>query len=131
MTKPFGVGELLARLRVALRHAATLSTGTSADAVYEVGGLQVDHARREVTVDGEQVHLTPTEFRLLTVLARNAGKVVTHRQLLKEVWGPDSVSENQYLRVYMGQLRHKIEKDATRPRYLRTESGVGYRLMDE
>ena len=77
------------------------------------------------------IHLTPTEFRLLVVLVSHAGKVVTHRQLLKEVWGPDSVSENQYVRVYMGQLRHKIERDSTRPRYLKTEAGIGYRLVDE
>ncbi|MFO1022793.1 MAG: winged helix-turn-helix domain-containing protein [Planctomycetales bacterium] len=82
-------------------------------------------------LENEEVHLTPTEYRLLMVLVQNAGKVVTHRQLLKEVWGPDSVQENQYLRVYLGQLRRKIEKDAARPRYLRTEAGVGYRLVDE
>jgi len=131
LTKPFGVGELLARLRVALRHSTTSNVSDQPDGVFEVGSLHMDHGRREVRLDGHEVHLTPTEYRLLSVLARNAGKVVTHRQLLKEVWGPDSVSENQYLRVYMGQLRRKIEKDAARPRYLRTESGIGYRLMDE
>ena len=102
LTKPFGIGELLARLRVALRHASTSNVPSSADPIFQVGGLRLDHSRREVTVDGQPIHLTPTEYRLLTFLARNAGKVVTHRQLLKEVWGPDSVSENQYLRVYMG-----------------------------
>ena len=120
LTKPFSVGELLARLRVALRHSA-----------FRVGELSVDLCRREVTIGDESIHLTPTEYRLLLVLVSHAGKVVTHRQLLKEVWGPDSVYENQYLRVYMGQLRRKIEHDAARPRYLKTEAGVGYRLMDE
>jgi len=130
LTKPFGVGELLARLRVALRHRAQLQSQT-ADAIFRAGDLTVDLARREVHLGSTQIHLTPTEYRLLLVLVRNAGKVVTHRQLLKEVWGPGSVSENQYLRVYMGQLRRKLEADATQPRYLRTEAGVGYRLVDE
>ena len=130
LTKPFGIGELMARLRVALRHAAQL--GTSSDgAAFQVGDLVVDLGRREVTMGSEPVRLTPTEYRLLLVLVRNAGKVITHRQLLKEVWGPDSVSENQYLRVYMGQLRRKLESDPVRPRYLMTEPGVGYRLVDE
>jgi two-component system KDP operon response regulator KdpE len=130
LTKPFGVGELLARLRVALRHAAVLDD-RSAEQVFRAGGLSVDPGRREVTIDDEAIHLTPTEYRLLMVLVRNAGKVVTHRQLLKEVWGPDSVYENQYLRVYMGQLRRKLEAEPTRPRYLKTEPGIGYRLVDE
>jgi two-component system KDP operon response regulator KdpE len=130
LTKPFGAGELLARLRVALRHAARL--GTTADAsIFQLRELVVDLGRREVTLGGESIRLTPTEYRLLVVLIRNAGKVVTHRQLLKEVWGPDSVSENQYLRVYMGQLRRKLEPDPARPRFLKTEPGVGYRLVDE
>ena len=130
LTKPFGAGELLARLRVALRHAARL--GTTADAsIFQLRELVVDLGRREVTLGGESIRLTPTEYRLLVVLVRNAGKVVTHRQLLKEVWGPDSVSENQYLRVYMGQLRRKLEPDPARPRFLKTEPGVGYRLVDE
>lgn len=130
LTKPFGIGELMARLRVALRHTAQL--GTSSDgAAFQVGDLVVDLGRREVTMGSEPVRLTPTEYRLLLVLVRNAGKVITHRQLLKEVWGPDSVSENQYLRVYMGQLRRKLESDPARPRYLMTEPGVGYRLVDE
>ena len=129
LTKPFGAGELLARLRVALRHAAR--TTASADPVFAVGAMRVDLAARRVVVENREVHLTPTEYRLLTTLIRNAGKVVTHRQLLKEVWGPGSVEENQYLRVYLGQLRRKIELDPTRPRYLLTEPGVGYRLADE
>lgn len=130
LTKPFGVGELLARIRVALRHRSSPPT-PAAEAIFTVGGLQVDHIRRTVHLNTEELHLTPTEYRLLTTLVRHAGKVVTHRQLLKEVWGPDSVYENQYLRVYMGQLRRKIEADPARPRYLKTEAGVGYRLLDE
>ena len=130
LTKPFGVGELLARLRVALRHSAT-SASPVADSVFRVGELSVDLGRREVMLGHDPVHLTPTEYRLLVVLVTHAGKVVTHRQLLKEVWGPDSVYENQYLRVYMGQLRRKLERDAARPRYIKTEAGIGYRLMDE
>lgn len=129
LTKPFGAGELLARLRVALRHAAR--TSPAEDPIFQVGGLKVDQAARRVFVDEEEVRLTPTEYRLLTTLVRHVGKVVTHRQLLKEVWGPDSVEENQYLRVYLGQLRRKIERESTRPRYLLTEAGVGYRLADE
>lgn len=128
LTKPFGVDELLARLRVALRHAQT--TTQADDAEFAVGELRVNLATRRVFVGAGEVHLTPTEYRLLTVLVRHAGKVVTHRQLLREVWGPDSVEENQYLRVYLGQLRRKIERDPTRPRYLLTELGVGYRLID-
>ena len=129
LTKPFGAGELLARLRVALRHAAR--TTASAEPVFAVGAMRVDLAARRVVVGDREVHLTPTEYRLLATLIRNAGKVVTHRQLLKEVWGPGSVEENQYLRVYLGQLRRKIELDPTRPSYLLTEPGVGYRLADE
>lgn len=128
LTKPFGVDELLARLRVALRHAQT--TTQADDAEFAVGELRVNLATRRVFVGAGEVHLTPTEYRLLTVLVRHAGKVVTHRQLLREVWGPDSVEENQYLRVYLGQLRRKIERDPTRPQYLLTELGVGYRLID-
>lgn len=130
LTKPFGVGELLARLRASLRRAGAVP-GEAIEPIFKVGDLAVDFPRREVFLGEQQVHLTPTEFRLLTVLVKNAGKVVTHRQLLKEVWGPESVHENQYLRVYLGQLRRKIEIDATRPRYLKTEAGIGYRLVDE
>ena len=111
-------------------HSVTAATGGAAP-VFQVGELRVDQVKRQVHLGDEEIHLTPTEYRLLVVLCRNAGKVVTHRQLLKEVWGPDSVYENQYLRVYMGQLRRKIEKEPTRPRYLKTETGIGYRLVDE
>jgi two-component system KDP operon response regulator KdpE len=127
LTKPFGVGELLARMRVALRHTATVDQ-ESGDPVYSAGDLRVDLSRRQVYIRGEEIHLTPIEYRLLTMLVRYAGKVVTHRQLLKEVWGPAYQDENHYLRVYMTQLRHKLEEDPARPRYLITEPGVGYRL---
>lgn len=130
LTKPFGVGELAARLRVALRHAER-ATSEAAPPVFEVGALRVALAHRQVFVDGEEVHLTPTEYNLLAVLVRHAGKVLTHRQLLREVWGPAYTTEKHYLRIYMGQLRHKLEPDPARPRYLHTEQGVGYRLVDE
>ncbi len=127
LTKPFGTNELLARIRVALRHAR----GQSADdPVLEHGPLHIDQARHEVTVDGELVHLTPIEFRLLAQLARHAGKVLTHRQLLLEVWGPNATHQTHYLRVHMAALRRKIEKDPARPRWIATEAGVGYRLRD-
>lgn len=128
LTKPFGAGELLARIRVALRHASR--SNMTDESSFVTGGLRVELAARRVFIDDVEVHLTPTEYRLLTTLVRHAGKVVTHRQLLKEVWGPDSVEENQYLRVYLGQLRRKIESDPARPRYLLTEPGVGYRLIE-
>ncbi len=130
LTKPFSVGELLARTRVALRHAAQRLSGKE-ESVYSVGDLRVDLAARQVFVSNKPVHLTPTEYRLLTMLVQHAGKVVTHRQLLKEVWGPDSVHETQYLRVYMAALRQKIETNSAQPRHLLTEPGVGYRLTSE
>ena len=128
LTKPFGTGELLARIRVALRHA---SAPESAEPVFEQDALKVDLAARRVFVEGSEVRLTRTEYRLLALLVKHAGRVVTHRQLLKEVWGPGSVDHTHYLRVYMGQLRHKLEADPSRPRYLQTETGVGYRLRDD
>ncbi len=129
VSKPFGAGELLARIRVALRHAASAAGGD--DATFAVGDLQVDLARRQVFVAGKEVRLTPIEYKLLTTLVRHAGKVLTHRQLLKEVWGPSHSGDAHYLRVYMVQLRRKLEADPTRPRYLLTEPGVGYRLASE
>jgi two-component system, OmpR family, KDP operon response regulator KdpE len=126
LTKPFGVNELLARLRVALRHAQAVP-GT--EPVLEAGPLRIDLARREVTVGGREVRLTPTEFRLVALLARHAGKVLTHRQILKEIWGPNA-TEAHWVRVHMAELRKKIEADAARPRLLVTEPGVGYRLRD-
>lgn len=128
LTKPFSVSELSARVRVALRHAATVKQDTG-QAVFESGDLRVDLAKREVLSAGRLVHLTPNEFRLLAVLVKHAGMVMTHRQLLKEVWGPGSGQENHYLRVYMNQLRQKVEADPTRPQHLLTETGVGYRLQ--
>jgi two-component system KDP operon response regulator KdpE len=130
LTKPFGVPELMARLRVALRHGR-LVEAPGPQPAYAVGGLFVDLAARRVTVDGEEVHLTPTEYQFLALLVRHAGKVVTHRQILHAVWGPEYGDENHYVRVYMAQLRHKLEADPARPRYLRTEPGVGYRLAIE
>jgi two-component system KDP operon response regulator KdpE len=130
LTKPFGTEELLARMRVALRHAVRLK-GDNGDTVFEVGDLRVDVAARLAYLRGEEVRLTRTEYRLLAVLVQNAGKVVTHRHLLREVWGPGSASETHYLRVYMAQLRHKLEDDPAQPRYLLTETGVGYRLRAE
>lgn len=129
VTKPFGVNELLARMRTALRHAAR--TGDDGESVFVLGDLRVDLGRRQVFVSGKEVHLTPIEYKLLTTLIRYAGKVLTHRQLLKEVWGPLHVEEGHYLRVYMRQLRNKLEKNPAHPRYLVTELGVGYRLRIE
>jgi two-component system, OmpR family, KDP operon response regulator KdpE len=125
LTKPFGVGELLARIRVALRNAAR---GESGAAEFSVGDLKVDLGRRQVLLSDKEVHLTPIEYKLLAALVKHAGRVITHRQLLREVWGPNSSDQTQYLRVYMGHLRHKLEANPSRPRYLTTEAGVGYRL---
>ena len=130
VTKPFGVGELMARMRVALRHAARPESDL-VEPRYQVGELCVDLSRRVVTARGEAVHLTPIEYKLLALLTRHAGKVVTQRQLLREVWGPAFEEQSQYLRVYMQQLRKKLEVTPAHPRYLRTEPGVGYRLVDE
>ena len=129
LTKPFGTAELLARIRVALRHS--LKTMGIGDGQFEVGDLRVDLVRRQVFVQGNEVHLSPIEYKLLTILVQFAGKVVTGRQLLKHVWGPGYEHESHYVRVYMGQLRHKLEADPARPRYLITEPGVGYRLKVE
>jgi len=127
LVKPFGVGELLARIRVALRHVSPAANGEE-DGVFTVDELKVDMTHRKVTISDAEVHLTPIEYRLLTVLIKHAGKVLTHRMLLKEVWGPNYVERAHYLRIYMGTLRHKLEKDPARPRFLLTEVGVGYRL---
>lgn len=130
VSKPFAVGELLARIRAALRRAATIRDGVEGT-TFRAGDLSVDLAARIVRVRGGEVHLTPIEFRLLETLVRHAGKVVTQRQLLVEVWGPQHSEQAQYLRVYMAQLRRKLETDPARPRHLRTEPGVGYRLVSE
>lgn len=130
LTKPFGVGELLARIRVAIRHAETQKSGLE-ESVFMAEDLRIDYPARQVFLSDREVHLTPLEYRLLHVLVRHAGKVVTHRQLLKEVWGPSYVEHTHYLRVYMTQLRHKLEKDPARPRFLINEPGIGYRFKSE
>jgi two-component system KDP operon response regulator KdpE len=124
VTKPFAIGELLARLRAALRRA-----GSPREPVVNVGPITVDLEKHAVTVDGKAVHLTPHEFRLLRVLAQNEGKLMTHRSILREVWGPAYGDESNYLHVYVSQLRRKLEPDPVRPRYLLTEPGAGYRLV--
>jgi len=126
LTKPFGTRELLARIRVALRRAAP-----DDDVISVIGPIVVDRGRHEVTVGGTAVHLTPIEFQLLALLARHAGKVITHGQLLEAVWGPQNTDRTHYLRVHMAALRRKIETDPARPRWLVTEQGIGYRLLDE
>jgi two-component system, OmpR family, KDP operon response regulator KdpE len=129
LTKPFSESELLARIRVALRHAARAPDGAQRT-VFASGDLRVDLLKRQVHLGGHEVHLTPTEYKLLAALVRNPGRVVTHRQLLHEVWGANYQEQTHYLRVYMAQLRHKLERDPTRPRLLTTEPGVGYRLRE-
>lgn len=128
VAKPFGVGELLARVRVALRHAQHVGPEATTT---RIGDLEVDLAARIVTVRGTALHLTPIEYKLLTTMMKHAGKVLTHRFLLREVWGPQDSQENHYLRVFVAGLRRKIEADSTRPRYILTEQGVGYRFATE
>jgi len=127
MNKPFSTAELLARLRAARRRAQPVSDNT----VFHCGPLQVDLSGRLVTLKGKEIKLTPTEYSLLRLLVRNAGKVVTHRQILKEVWGPNYAEQTHYLRVYMAHLREKLEADPSRPELLLTEPGVGYRMRAE
>jgi len=126
LTKPFGAGELLARIRVVLRRSGSIATPD----VIAVGPIRIDQPRHAVTIDGSEVHLTPIEFRLLVELARQPGRVLTHRQLLISVWGPNAVEQTHYLRVHMAALRRKVEKDPARPQWLLTEAGVGYRLRE-
>jgi len=128
LTKPFGLGELLARMRTALRHSRPQ---TGEGTALQVGDLRIDLVARTVTLKGEPVHLTPLEYKLLGLLMKNAGKVLTHRQLLRDVWGPHDVHENHYLRVFVATLRRKVEPDPTQPRYILTEQGVGYRFVAE
>ncbi len=130
LTKPFGAGELLARIRVALRRAAPKGQDQG-EAVFVAEELKIDFLKRQVYCGPREVHLTPIEYRLLTVLVRNAGRVMTHRQILKEVWGPPYVEQTHYLRVFMNQLRKKIEADSTRPRFLLNEPGIGYRFKPD
>ena len=126
LTKPFGASELLARIRVVLRRVG----GAPTPDIVEVGPIKIDQPRHSLTVGGAEVHLTPIEFRLLLELARHPGRVLTHRQLLREVWGPNAVEEVHYLRVHMAALRRKIEADPARPQWLLTEAGVGYRMRE-
>jgi two-component system KDP operon response regulator KdpE len=130
LTKPFGLGELLARIRVALRHAGLPAEQTEAG-VFKTGSLRVDLSNRRVYNGDQEIHLTPIQYRLLAVLVKHAGKILTHQQILKEVWGPNSIESPHYLRIYMSQLRHKLEADPAQPCYLLTESGVGYWLKVE
>ena len=130
LTKPFGVGELMARVRVVLRRHAAAAAGENQGHEFRFGDVQVDLANRQVQRADQQIHLTAIEYRLLTVLIRNAGKVLTHRQLLKEVWGPSHVEDSHYLRTYMAHLRQKLESDPAQPKHLITETGVGYRFVD-
>ncbi len=134
LTKPFGVGELLARVRANLRRPRAAggelqAGGGASDAVFRFGDVQVDRMARVVRRGGDEVHLTPIEYRLLTVLIANVGRVLTHRQLLREVWGPAHSDQSHYLRIYMGHLRQKLEPDPAQPRHLLTEIAVGYRLV--
>lgn len=129
LTKPFGADELLARIRVGLRHTARPSAGTAA--TFRTGVLEVDLERRRVTVDGSEVRLTPTEYSLLTALIAAPGTVMTDSALLRRVWGPGYDRERHYLHVYMARLRKKLEADPARPRFIRTEPGVGYRLLED
>ena len=131
LTKPFGVGELLARVRANLRRprAAAADGCAEADPVFRFGAVEVDRTARLVRRNGVEVHLTPIEYRLLAVLISNAGRVLTHRQLLREVWGPAHTQQRHYLRIYMGHLRQKLEADPAQPAHLLTETAVGYRLL--
>ena len=128
ITKPFGTEELLARIRAALRHGQRMAEGEKS--VYNIGGLQVDTERRIVRVDGREVHLTQIEYKIVTLLCRNAGKVLTHDSMIREVWGPFSGCDTQLLRVNMANIRRKIEKDPAMPEYILTEIGVGYRMAE-
>jgi two-component system KDP operon response regulator KdpE len=128
LSKPFGTNELLARLKVALRHAGN---GSKAEAAFEYEGLKVDLAKRQVWANKQEVHLTPIEYKLLAVLVKHAGKVVTHKQLLQEVWGKNAASQANYLRIHTQHLREKLGDDAAQPKYILTEPGIGYRLKSE
>jgi two-component system KDP operon response regulator KdpE len=130
VTKPFGTAELLARIRTAIRHAAGRDMQGQAAAISEIGGLRVDSDKMTTTLDGNEIHLTPIEFKILELLAKNRGKVLTHDAILKTVWGP-YCTDSQTLRVNMANIRRKIEKNPAEPRYIKTEIGVGYRMVEE
>lgn len=131
LTKPFSIAELLARVRVALRHRNRGNAIDPGTEEFSVGGLCIHFTKRIVTLEAEEVHLTPIEYRLLELMSKHAGKVLTHNFILKEIWGPNSGSEMQSLRVFMANIRRKIETDPTQPRYILTEVGVGYRMVEE
>lgn len=137
LAKPFGLGELMARVRANLRRPRTVSTDAASDAipsndaVFRFGDVEVNRLERIVRLAGTEVHLTPIEYRLLAVLLANAGRVITHKQLLREVWGPSHSEQSHYVRIYMGNLRQKLEVDPAQPHHLLTESGVGYRLLPD
>jgi len=128
LTKPFGAGELMARMRAVMRRGGVAEHVSE---VIQIGSIQIDQPRHEVVIDGKPVHLTPIEFKLLLELARHPGRVLTHRQLLRDVWGPNAVETSHYLRVHVAALRRKIERDPAQPRWLLTDAGVGYRLRDD
>jgi two-component system, OmpR family, KDP operon response regulator KdpE len=130
LTKPFSVGELTARIKVALRHSNRPNT-PSPNPVFKTGGLMVDMEKHQVSIEGKEIHLTPTEFKLLAILISKAGKLVTWKELLGDIWGPAGSDSSHYLRIYISQLRHKLEENPARPRYLITEAGVGYRLKTD
>jgi two-component system KDP operon response regulator KdpE len=131
LTKPFGVAELLARIRVALRRKASEAVEGRIESAFILDELKIDYDKRRVTISGKEIHLTPTEYNLLTLLAKHHGRVLTHRFIISEVWGAPSADDTQTLRVSMGNLRRKMEKDPAQPRYIVTEVGVGYRMVDE
>lgn len=137
LAKPFGLGELMARVRANLRRPRTVTAEmhsgaiVQADAVFRFGDVEINRVERIVRRAGVEVHLTPIEYRLLTVLVANVGRVITHKQLLRDVWGPSHSEQNHYLRIYMGHLRQKLEVDPAQPRHLLTETGVGYRLLQD
>lgn len=131
LTKPFGIGELLARIRVSLRHSAISNNENESTGIFNVNGLVVDFDKRKVTINNEEIHLTPIEYKIMALLCKYSGKVLTHNFIIKEIWVSSTGSETQSLRVFMASLRRKIEKNPADPQYIFTEVGVGYRLVDE
>lgn len=131
LTKPFGVAELLARIRVALRRKVSEEAGDGVELAFILHELKIDYDKRKVTISGKEIHLTPIEYNLLTLLARHHGRVLTHRFIINEIWGAPAADDTQTLRVSMGNLRRKMEEDPAQPRYIVTEVGVGYRMVDE